>query len=945
MTDDGAGDDRAEDDDIEPLVFGGPFLDDNDEGPYVDLDDEVPDDDNPPSDDEDEDDPIIYDDAEPWEAPPPVTPESSPEPDQPDPLPPPGRQNIEEALRQDVYVQDFPGSQAGKPVAQRASMFSTYLSGTEAEAAAGDNPYAPFPSRRDWLIARWAKLRGPGSTSLDELLDLDGVQEDLGISFSNSRELNKIIDKQLPSGRPQFRCKEVTACGEAFDVYYRDPLECVKALYGDPNFAADLVFKPERHYADADQTIRMYHELFSGKWWWQTQKSVEKETPGATIVPIIISSDKTRLTNFKGKTAYPVYLTIGNIPKEVRRKPSLHSQILLAYLPVTRLEHIKNKKSRRRVQVNLFHTCMGRILRPLERAGLHGEEMASGDGVVRRCHTIFAAHIGDYPEQVLATGTKYGDCPSCETTNDELGDHEPGVVKPFRDLEAILDALETLDSLARTRACREAGIKPIDPGPYWEHLPYCDIFLSITPDILHQLYQGVVKHLVEWIKTAYNKSEIDARCRRLPPNHHVRVFSKGITSLYQLTGREHSDISRVLLGLIIDMPLPNGAPAGQLVLATRAILDFLYLAQYPVHTDETLALLDNALDRFHANKQIFVDIGVRTTWRIPKLHFLKHFRFLIERTGTTDNFNTEYTERLHIDLAKEAYEATNAKDEFPQMTRWLERREKIHRHEKYVQWCLAGRPPRLPSHIAIPPPSDSLKMTKHPSRKAVRITTLPSDYGAPYFVDALARYSVRHSNPAFTTRQVECAAEEVVLPFATIPVYHKARFWLGDIHNHRLSSNEYDVVHASPVRRDTRGRDVASRFDTVMVNHGHGSYSGVDGYQVAQIKVIFSLPRQAEMLFVAAPTPPPKYLAYIEWFTSFTVPDPYHRLYKIKRIVRNGHRMASVVPLRCVRRSVYLFPMFGTVVPRDWTSSNVLDRCSTFYVDAFSDRHAYHTVH
>jgi hypothetical protein len=45
---------------------------------------------------------------------------------------------------------------------------------------------------------------------------------------------------------------------------------------------------------------------------------------------------------------------------------------------------------------------------------------------------------------------------------------------------------------------------------------------------------------------------------------------------------------------------------------------------------------------------------------------------------TLDNCNTENTERLHIDLAKDAYQSTNRKNEFSQMTLWLERKEKIH---------------------------------------------------------------------------------------------------------------------------------------------------------------------------------------------------------------------------------------------------------------------------
>ena len=41
------------------------------------------------------------------------------------------------------------------------------------------------------------------------------------------------------------------------------------------------------------------------------------------------------------------------------------------------------------------------------------------------------------------------------------------------------------------------------------------------PDILHQLLQGLIRHLVHWIKEAYGTKEIDARCRQLPRNSHV----------------------------------------------------------------------------------------------------------------------------------------------------------------------------------------------------------------------------------------------------------------------------------------------------------------------------------------------------------------------------------------------------------------------------------------
>lgn len=369
--------------------------------------------------------------------------------------------------------------------------------------------------------------------------------------------------------------------------------------------------------------------MHTGKWWWWTQKQLDESQPGATIIPIILSSDKTQITLVGGKSAYPVYITIGNLPKEIRRKPSWNAQILLAYLPIANLDHITNIAGRRRMIANLFHACMKIILGPLVGAGTDGMLVTSGDGVTRRGHPILAAYACDYMEQILVVGCKSGECPTGDIKKADLGN--PHAKCNPQDLDNIKEALATYDTDPNHffAACRDAGVKPI-VAPFWDNLPHCNIFRTITPDILHQLYQGLIKHLVEWLKESYSPAELDAQCRRLPPNHQVRHFLKGITHLSRLTGKEHSDIARVLLGLIIDLPLPDGQSSGMLIRAVRAMLDFLYLAQYPVHSSETLKLLDDALKRFHKNKQIFEDLGVRDSWEIPKLHYAIHYVVMIK---------------------------------------------------------------------------------------------------------------------------------------------------------------------------------------------------------------------------------------------------------------------------------------------------------------------------
>ncbi|KAJ7789675.1 hypothetical protein B0H14DRAFT_3502730 [Mycena olivaceomarginata] len=76
----------------------------------------------------------------------------------------------------------------------------------------------------DWEVARWAKLRGSGSTAFTDLLHIEGVRESLDLSYGTSVHLNKIIDEKLP-GRPKFTRSEVVVNGEVFHLYSRDIID------------------------------------------------------------------------------------------------------------------------------------------------------------------------------------------------------------------------------------------------------------------------------------------------------------------------------------------------------------------------------------------------------------------------------------------------------------------------------------------------------------------------------------------------------------------------------------------------------------------------------------------------------------------------------------------------------------------------------------------------
>ena len=112
---------------------------------------------------------------------PPSSPPSSPSPGQTNA----GRQNVENNLRQPVFVEEYttkyPNSCAGCPLPDTARSATSFAQYGSKIANSDKNPYAPFANKINWDIAKWAKLCGPGSNSLAELLAIEGVSNMISI--------------------------------------------------------------------------------------------------------------------------------------------------------------------------------------------------------------------------------------------------------------------------------------------------------------------------------------------------------------------------------------------------------------------------------------------------------------------------------------------------------------------------------------------------------------------------------------------------------------------------------------------------------------------------------------------------------------------------------------------------------------------------------------------
>ncbi|KAG9089283.1 hypothetical protein FRC06_001638, partial [Ceratobasidium sp. 370] len=196
------------------------------------------------------------------------------------------------------------------------------------QVAAGLLPAWPFADFLEFEFVKWMVVNDISQTARDKLIKLP-IMERWRLSFTSNYALNKPLDK-LPSAGPRWRRIQRTITGtlkdtkgvnflkEEIELWVRDIVEVVQELIRNTAYGNKLVFVPQRVEINNDPSSRKIDEMWTADWWMRIQKLLP---PGATVVPIVLSSDATQLTNFLGgKSAWPVYITIGNIPKSIRAK-------------------------------------------------------------------------------------------------------------------------------------------------------------------------------------------------------------------------------------------------------------------------------------------------------------------------------------------------------------------------------------------------------------------------------------------------------------------------------------------------------------------------------------------------------------------------------------------------------------------------------------------------
>ncbi|KAH4614842.1 hypothetical protein HBH82_006400 [Parastagonospora nodorum] len=313
------------------------------------------------------------------------------------------------------------------------------------------------------------------------------------------------------------------------------------------------------HRPFADELVYAPSQFFSGN---TDYPNIQQSLPDrATVVPIIISVNKTQLSLISGDRSTPSTLLAGFIPTTKIHNPLLKSQV--------------------------YHYCIGKLLSPLENAAKSRILLACADGRTRQCYPTICAILADYEEQVLLTSVKKNrHCTRCTRT------------EQFTQLQQERCLNKGHDDFVHPVNCFR-----------WKHHNF-NIHVSLATDTLHLLLKGLDNSTTP-VTQESSSTQLNERFRQVMHSTSLKRFNnkRAFTEA----------IIQQLIAVVSPLFISKAPFALHFI---RAVCDLVTLAQYKSHDEDTLAYIQGALERINVFKEEFrvyqQTLGEEKNFNYPK---------------------------------------------------------------------------------------------------------------------------------------------------------------------------------------------------------------------------------------------------------------------------------------------------------------------------------------
>ncbi len=188
--------------------------------------------------------------------------------------------------------------------------------------------------------------------------------------------------------------------------------------------------------------------------------------------------------------------------------------------------------------------------------------------------------------------------------------------------------------------------------PITEKLSYFHFVTGYPPDILHDLFEGIIPFELALCinlfiqKKYFTLAELNKLITQFPykwtdKTNCPQPISANLVLRKSIGGNAHENWTLLrLFSFIIGAKIPLNEPAWQVLMTLKDITD---LVVAPTHTEETICYLDTLISE-HRHRLLEVFPGQKL---IPKHHFLEHYSELIRGFGPLVSFWTMRFEAKH----------------------------------------------------------------------------------------------------------------------------------------------------------------------------------------------------------------------------------------------------------------------------------------------------------
>ena len=380
-----------------------------------------------------------------------------------------------------------------------------------------------------------------------------------------------------------------------------------------------------------------------------------------------------------GLEMHPLFISISNIPGHVHMAATSHAWQCITFMPIPKFKAPKGCQSV--LQSCVWHKCIEMVTVGLQYLARTGGFMLDPHGYQRLCFMLLAAWTTDLPEQLMISCISKSTSPVTEATHKQFGDAHRSLPRTGElTLNCITKLIQKADLwnlatfLKKARALQLSGVHL----PFWRKHLFVNPSIFLLPEILHACHKFFFDHILLWCKILLS-DELDAQYKYHHKRVGVRHFAGGISHVKQMMGREHHDIQRTLVAMI------SGCVPPRFLRAIRTLIDFIYQAQSPMHTESSIQEMESSLCEFHDHKDAIIVVGARRTkaagaksnFNILKLELFHSFSMAICNNGGLIQYTADVSEHLLITHCKHPFTCTSKNKDFAEQVIWILDQEEV----------------------------------------------------------------------------------------------------------------------------------------------------------------------------------------------------------------------------------------------------------------------------